>query len=205
MKELNKGLLAKKIGMTRIFADNGRVIPVTVLEACENVVVQKKNVEKDGYQALKVGYREVKESKMSKPEKGQMSDKFFKKNAEVRLKDDSKYNIGDSLSVSMFEESEKVCVTGISKGRGFTGTVKRFNFKISPMSHGSKSHRRQGTIGAGTGQGKVWKGHKMPGHHGTDQITTKNLKVVRVIEEKGLLLVQGGVPGANKGIVKIYN
>ncbi|OGI05898.1 MAG: 50S ribosomal protein L3 [Candidatus Margulisbacteria bacterium GWF2_35_9] len=205
MKELNKGLFAKKIGMTKIFTETGEAIPVTVLEACENVVIQKKDKKTDGYNSLKLGYREVKESKMNKAEMGQMKDKYFKKSAEVRLKDDSKYNVGDALTVSIFEEKEKVSVTGISKGRGFTGTVKRHNFRISPISHGSKSHRRQGSIGAGTGQGKVWRGQKMPGQFGAEQITTKNLKVIRVIAEKGLLLVQGGVPGANKGIVKIYN
>lgn len=179
MKELNKGLLAKKIGMTMIFSENGELIPVTVLEACENVVIQKKDKKTDGYNSLKIAYREVKENKMTKPEKGQMKeikDKNYKKNAEVRLKDDSKYNVGDALTVSMFEEKEKVSVTGISKGRGFTGTVKRHNFTISPISHGSKTHRRQGSIGAGTGQGKVWRGQKMPGHYGAEQITTKKLK-----------------------------
>ncbi|MDD5455626.1 MAG: 50S ribosomal protein L3 [Candidatus Margulisbacteria bacterium] len=207
MKELNKGLITKKIGMTQMFDDKGQVVVVTVLEACDNFIVSKKTADKNGYQALKVGSREVKEEKLTKPAAGQFkaAGKFFKKIHEIRLKNIDTYNAGEELKVDIFKDNEKVNVSGIIKGRGFTGTVKRYNFTIGPISHGSKHHRRKGTSGAGTGQAKVWKGQKTAGHYGNCLVTVKNLKIYKVMPEKKLILVKGAVPGAVGGTVKVYN
>lgn len=211
MKKLNKGIIAKKIGMTMFFEKNDAVSQVTVLEVLENIVVQKKIESQDGYSALKIGYKEIdekkKDHKLDKAHIGQLKElnRFFRKFAELRLVDIDKYNIGDNVKLDLFEVDEKVNVTGVTKGRGFSGTVKRHNFSISPMSHGSKNHRRQGTIGAGTGQGKVWKGQKMPGRYGVDNVTVKNLKIVKIFLDKNLIMIKGSVPGCNGGIIKIYN
>ena len=206
MKDINKGILTKKIGMTQLFGEQGEVTPVTVLQAFENTVVQVKTPEKDGYSAVKVGLIETKEDKVKKPIKGQAKEvsKAYKKFVELRLKNSAELKVGDSIKVDQFEENEKVVVTGISKGRGFTGTVKQYNFAIGPMTHGSKSHRRQGTIGAGTGQSKVWRGQKMPGRYGAEKVSVKNVSIAKIMADENLILVQGSVPGATGGIVKIY-
>ncbi len=207
MKQINKGLLTKKVGMTKLFNEIGEAVPVTVLQLLENKVVQKKTIENDGYESIRVGYIAAKESKVSKPNQGQFKavESLYRKIKELRLKDVSGFEIGSSLDVSIFEISEKVNAQGATKGRGFTGTVKRHNFSIGPMAHGSKNHRRCGSIGAGTSPGKVWKGQKMPGHHGNELVTIKNLKIVKIDQEKGLVLVKGAVPGANGSEVVLYN
>lgn len=207
MKEINKGIIAKKIGMTQVFSEKGSIVPVTVLEACENVILQKKSSDKDGYTAVKVGLKEVNADRLSKPMKGQSAtlNRFFKKMVELRLKNSETLNLGEALSVVQFSENEKVSASGVMKGRGFTGTVKRYNFTIGPISHGSKHHRRKGTSGAGTGQAKVWKGQKTAGHYGNVLATVKNVLVVKVMAEKNVLLIKGAIPGPTGGLIKIYN
>ncbi len=207
MKEINKGLVTKKLGMSQVFNADGEVVQVTVLQALENVIVQKKLADKDGYQALQVGVNETKEVKLIKPVIGQFKDvkRFFKKLIELRLTKIDQLNIGDNLNVTIFDENEKVNVSGVTKGKGFTGCVKRHNFTIGPISHGSKHHRRGGSNGAGTGQGKVWKGQKMPGHDGHMNVTVKNLKVVKVLAERNIIMVKGAVPGPVGQVVKVYN
>ncbi len=207
MKKINKGLLTKKIGMTKVFNEEGEALSVTVLQLIENKIIQKKTIDNDGYESLRVGYHIEKESKISKPNKGQFKaiDGLFKKIKEFKFSDMTKFEVGASLPVSMFEVNEEVNATGVTKGRGFTGTVKRYNFTISPMAHGSKNHRRCGSIGAGTGQGKVWKGQKMPGHYGNVNVTVKNLKIVKIDQDRSLVLVKGAVPGANGSEIVLYN
>jgi large subunit ribosomal protein L3 len=207
MKNINKGLLTKKIGMTKFFLPDGSCIPVTVLKSIENEVIQIKTTEKDGYNAIKIGYTHTSSTKLTKPIIGQYKsiDKYYKKMKEFRLSDLSSLNIASILSLDIFEVDEKVNAKGITKGRGFTGTVKRHNFSISPMAHGSKNHRRCGTIGAGTGQAKVWKGQKMPGHYGNDNVTIKNLKIMKIDCDKSLILIRGSVPGSNGTEILIYN
>ncbi|MEK6556986.1 MAG: 50S ribosomal protein L3, partial [Candidatus Margulisiibacteriota bacterium] len=141
------------------------------------------------------------------PMKGQSAglSRFFKKMVELRLKNSDEFKLGEALSVIQFEENEKVNASGIMKGRGFTGTVKRYNFTIGPISHGSKHHRRKGTSGAGTGQAKVWKGQKTAGHYGNVLATVKNVLVIKVLAEKNILLIKGAVPGPTGGLIKIYN
>lgn len=207
MKTLNKGIIGKKIGMTMFIDEAGDALPVTVVQVLENRIVQKKDLAKDGYAAVKIGLNESVETKLSKPDRGQYKgvDKFYRQNVEMRLKDADKLNLGDELAFDVFQPNEKICVQGITKGRGFAGAVKRWNFTIGPLTHGSKHHRRSGSNGAGTGQGKVWKGQKFPGHYGCETVTIKNLKVVKIISEQKLMLIKGAVPGANGSLVKIYN
>lgn len=207
MKKINKGLLTKKIGMTRIFSEEGNSLPVTVLQVVENKIIQKRTVESDGYDSVRIGYFAEKESKLNSPDKGQFKsvEALFKKIKEFKLGDMSQIEIGSSLLASTFEVNEVVNAKGITKGRGFTGTVKRYNFAISAKTHGSKNHRRCGSIGAGTGQGKVWKGQKMPGHYGNDTVTIKNLRIVKIDQEKSLVIVKGAVPGATGSEIVLYN
>jgi large subunit ribosomal protein L3 len=207
MKKINKGLLTKKIGMTKMFLESGEALTVTVLQVIDNMIIQKKQQTTDGYDSVRIGYLLEKETKLNKPDKGQFKsiNNLYRKIKEFRFNDVSQFEIGSSLSVSLFEVDEKVNAKGVTKGRGFTGTVKRYNFAISPMAHGSKNHRRCGTIGAGTGQAKVWKGQKMPGHHGNENVTIKNLKIVKIDQEKSLVLVNGSVPGANGSEIVLYN
>ena len=207
MKKINKGLLTKKIGMTKVFNEEGEALSVTVLQVIENKIIQKKTVDTDGYESVRVGYSPEKESKVNKPNQGQFKavEGLFRKIKEFKFKDMTSYEVGASLPIDIFEINEKVNATGVTKGRGFTGTVKRYNFAISPMAHGSKNHRRCGSIGAGTGQGKVWKGQKMPGHYGNDNVTVKNLKIVRIDQARSLVLVKGAVPGANGSEIVLYN
>ena len=207
MKEINKGLLTKKEGMTQMFSDNGDLIPITVLSVLENVVVQKKTIDIDGYNALKIGYNEIKAEKATKPLLGMNKglNRVFKNYQELRLSNFDSVNIGDSVSLSQFVDKEIVNAIGTSKGRGFTGTVKRYNFTIGPITHGSKHHRRKGTSGAGTGQAKVFRGQKTAGHHGNAQITVKNISVFKILTDKNLILVCGAVPGANGSLVKLFN
>lgn len=196
-KNVSGGILGKKIGMTQIFDAEGRVVPVTVLEAGPCVVLQKKTVETDGYNAIQLGFDPKKESRTNRPLKGHFAKagakpvKFIK---EIRTNNLDDITVGQELTVDMFNEGDVVDVTGTSLGRGFTGVIKRYGFGRGPMSHGSKYHRRVGSMGA-TGVGKVWKGRKMPGRAGNKRVTIKGLKVVEVKPERNLLLVKGSVPG----------
>ncbi len=202
---MSKFILGKKIGMTQVFDENGIVIPVTVIHAGPCAVVQKKTVENDGYTAIKLGFEDVPEKKLNKPEKGLFSKinvtpkKYLR---EFRTEDIDKFEVGQQINVAdMFASGDRIDVSGISKGKGFQGVMKRFGSSRGPESHGSKYHRRVGTMGAGTSPGRVFKGKKLPGHMGLEKVTVQNLDVVRVDGERNLMLVKGAVPGPKGGLV----
>ncbi len=203
---MNKAIIGKKLGMTQFFTPEGRLVPVTVIEAGPCKVVQKKTVETDGYEAVQLGFGEKKEKKVTKPEKG-----HFEKAGvavtrvlkEFRLANCADLGLGDTVSVEIFAEGDKVDVTGISKGKGYAGTVKRFGTHRGPMAHGSKYHRGPGSMGACSTPSKVMKGKKLPGHMGVDRVTVQNLDIVKVDSERNLLLVKGAVPGARGSIVTV--
>lgn len=202
---MNKFILGKKLGMTQIFDDNGVAIPVTVIQAGPCAVVQKKTVENDGYTAVKLGFEEVSEKKLNKPEKGMFTKikvtprRHLK---EFRTDDVDKYEVGQEIKVTdMFNTGDRIDVSGISKGKGFQGVIKRFGSSRGPETHGSMYHRRVGSMGAGTSPGRVFKGKHQPGHMGKDKVTVQNLDVVRVDGERNLLLVKGAVPGPKGGLV----
>ncbi len=201
------GIIGKKIGMTQIFTENGEVIPVTVVKAGPCPIVQIKKKEKEGYNAIQLGFEEIPERKVNKPRMG-----HFKKAGvypvrilrEFRVDDIDKYKVGENIKVSIFEEKEKVDVTGTSKGKGFQGVVKRFGFRGFPASHGTHEYfRHPGSIGTRTFPGRVWKNKKMPGHEGCKRVTVRNLEVVKIIPEEHLILLKGAIPGPNGGYVLI--
>lgn len=203
-----KAILGRKLGMTQIFTEEGQVVPVTVVESGNNVVVQNKTVENDGYNAIQIGFGAIKESKVNSPMKGHFAKagvapvKFVR---EMRLENASEYNVGDTIGVDIFSAGELVDVTGTSKGKGFAGGIKRHNFALGPMGHGSKSHREPGSTGAmisGHG-GRVLKGKKLPGHMGSEKVTVQRLTVVRVDADRNLLLIKGAIPGPKKGLVVV--
>ena len=204
-----KGIIGKKVGMTQIFDENGNVIPVTVIEAGPCTVVQKKTAEgKDGYDAVQLGFVDVAEKKLTKAEAG-----HFKKNdlslkrylKEFRLEDVSGYNVGDTVAADIFAAGEKVDITGITKGRGYTGVVKRWGHHILRMTHGTGPiHRQVGSQGS-IDPARVFKNMKMAGQYGNEQVTVLNLAVVKVDAEKNLIAVKGAVPGARGGIVFLRN
>jgi len=204
---MKKFILGKKIGMTQIFNEAGLAIPVTVIQAGPCAVVQKKTVENDGYSALKVGFEEIPEKKLSKPEKGLFtkinisSRKYLK---EFRIDDVAKYEVGQEIKVAdMFNSGDKIDVSGISKGKGFQGTLKRYHQSGGPETHGSMYHRRVGSMGSNTSPARVFKGKRLPGHMGVDKITVQNLVVVKADNERNLLLIKGAVPGPKGGIVVV--
>lgn len=202
---MTKGIIGKKMGMTQVFKEDGSVVPVTVIKAGPCVVVQKKTEEKDGYRAVKLGFEDVKENKINNPDRGQFDahDLPPKKHIkEVRDYDD--LEAGDEITVSLFEEGEIVDVTGVSKGKGFAGNVKRWHQSTGPKTHGSHFHRAPGSIGS-TDASRVFKGQKLPGRMGSDQVTEKNIEIVKVDEDRDLLLVKGSVPGPDKGILTVIN
>ncbi len=204
---MNKGIIGRKLGMTQIFADNGEAIPVTVIEAGPCYVSQKKTVETDGYAALQLAFEEVKEKHLSRPEiahlkKAGISPRKHLK--EFRLADTEKYNVGDVVTVDTFAAGEKVDITGITKGRGYTGAVKRWGHHILRMTHGTGPvHREVGSMGANSSPSRVFKNKKMAGQYGNEQVTILNLSVVKIDAEKNLIAVKGAVPGAKGGIVFI--
>lgn len=197
------GLVGKKAGMTRVFSEDGQAIPVTVIEVPSQLVTQIKTQETDGYQAIQVTYGEKKASRVSKPAAGH----FAKAGVQagrglLEYRTEEEFTVGSELTVTRFEDGQKVDVTGTSKGKGFQGGVKRWNFQMQDATHGnSLSHRAPGSIGQCQTPGRVWKGKKMAGHMGSEQVTTQNLEIVRVDVERGLLLVKGAVPGATGGDV----
>lgn len=205
-----KAILGKKLGMTQIFTEEGKVIPVTVVESGKNVVVQSKTVESDGYYAVQIGFGTVKEKNVTKPVKGHFAKagvapvKFIR---EMRLSDASEYNAGDVIGVDIFSAGELVDVTGTSKGKGFAGTIKRHNFRRGPMGHGSKSHREPGSTGAmiSGGGGRVLKGRKLPGRMGGQKVTIQRLSIVRVDADRNLILIKGAIPGPKNSFVIIKN
>ncbi|WP_294350060.1 50S ribosomal protein L3 [uncultured Clostridium sp.] len=205
---MKKAIIGKKIGMTQIFAENGKVVPVTVVEAGPCVVVQKKTTEKDGYEAIKVGFGDIREKLVNKPAKGQ----FVKAGVslrrilkEFRLENANEYEVGQEITAEVFAAGDKIDVSGVSKGKGFQGVIKRWNQQRGPMSHGSKFHRAPGSMGASSDPSKTFKNKRMPGHMGAVNTTVMNLEVVKVIAEKNLILIKGGIPGPNKGTVVIRN
>ncbi len=205
---MKKAILGTKVGMTQIFGENGELIPVTVVLAGPCTVVQKKTAENDGYEAVQVGFGEVKEKSLNKPMKGHFAkaDVANKKYLrEFRLEDCSALNVGDEIKADIFEAGEKIDVTGISKGKGFAGPMKRWGLHRGPMSHGSGYHRGSGSMGACSNPGRVMKGKKLPGHMGVVRVTVQNLEVVKVDTENNLILLKGAVPGNKGGLVTIRN
>ena len=203
---MKKGIIGKKIGMTQIFDESGKVIPVTVIEAGPCVVVQKKTAENDGYEAVQLGYGDVKVTRVNKPMKGHFdkADVACKKELkEFRLEDCASVNVGDILKADTFAVGDMVDVSGTSKGKGFQGAIKRLGQSRGPMAHGSKFHRHQGSNGSATTPGRVFKGKGMPGHMGSKRITIQNLEVVRVDVENNVILVKGAVPGPKKSLVTL--
>ena len=204
---MKKAIVGKKLGMTQLFDQNGNVVPVTVIEAGPCAVVQKKTAENDGYEALQVGFGDMKASKVTKPLKGHFAkgDVAPKKVLrELRLEDTSALNVGDIIKADVFAEGEAVDVTGTSKGKGYAGTIKRWNFGRLKESHGTGPvHRHGGSLGACSSPSRVFKGKKMAGHLGHERVTIQNLNVVKVDAEKNIIAVKGAVPGAKGGIVFI--
>ena len=205
-----KAILGKKLGMTQIFTEEGKVVPVTVVESGKTVVLQNRTIENDGYNAVQLGFGAIKDKKVTSPMKGHFAKagaapvKFIR---EMRLSSPSEYNAGDVISVDIFEAGELVDVTGTSKGKGFAGGIKRHNFARGPMGHGSKSHREPGSTGAmmSGGGGKVLKGKKLPGRMGNEKVTVQRLSIVRVDAERNLVLIKGAIPGAKGSFVVIKN
>ena len=205
---MKKAILGTKIGMTQIFDETGKVVPVTVIMAGPCTVVQKKTVETDGYEAIQVGYGEVKEKQVNKPLKGHFAkaDTANKKYLrELRLEDISAYEVGTEIKADIFEAGEKIDVTGISKGKGFAGPMKRWGLHRGPMTHGSGYHRGSGSMGACSAPGRVMKGKKLPGHMGVKKVTVQNLEVVKVVADENIILVKGAVPGNKGGLVTVRN
>ena len=200
---MKKAIIGRKVGMTQIFDENGVAIPVTVIEAGPCTVVQVKTTETDGYDAVQLGYGEVKEHKVNKPEKGHFTKgnvKPTKHLREFRLDDVSGAKVGDEIKVDIFAEGDTVDIQGKTKGKGFQGVIKRHGQSRGPMGHGSMYHRRPGSMGSTSTPGRVFKGKKLPGHMGNATVTIQNLKVVKVDTEKNAILVKGSVPG-NKGVI----
>ena len=203
---MKKGIIGKKIGMTQIFDETGNMIPVTVIAAGPCVVTQKKTAEKDGYDAVQLGFGEVKEKHLTKPEKGHFDKagvSYKKYLKEFRLDDCSALNVGDTITADTFAAGEKVDVTGITKGRGYTGAIKRWNLHKLRMTHGvGPVHRQSGSMGV-IDPARIFKNKKMAGQYGNEQVTVLNLKVVKIDAEKNLIAVKGAIPGAKDGIVFI--
>ena len=203
---MKKGLIGKKIGMTQIFNEEGKVIPVTVIEAGPCVVSQVKTEETDGYNSIQLGFGAIKESKVNKPERGH----FTKANIaparylrEFRVDSIEDVKVGDELKADIFMAGDKIDIQGTSKGKGFQGVIKRHGQHRGPMGHGSMYHRRPGSMGSTSTPGRVFKGKKLPGHMGAETVTIQNLEVIKVDLDKNIILVKGSVPGAKGSILKI--
>jgi large subunit ribosomal protein L3 len=196
------GLIGRKVGMTQIFAEDGTMVPVSVVSVEPNTVTELRTVERDGYTAVQIGAGTSR--KLTKPRLGQLKDLPRVRDVrEFRVDDVASYEIGQTLDVSLFEEGDSVAVTGTSKGKGFQGTIKRHNFSRGPETHGSDSHRAPGSIGGGTYPGKVFKGTPMAGHMGHERVTVKNATIVRADAERNLLLVKGPVPGPRNALIVV--
>ena len=200
-----KGILGKKLGMTQIFTEEGIVVPVTVVEAGPNVVTQVKTVEKDGYNAIQVGFEDAKEKSLNKPQKGHLAAaNVLKKHLkEFRVDAVEEFTVGQEIKADLFAAGEIIDVTGISKGKGFQGPIKRHGQSRGPESHGSRYHRRPGSMGACSFPGRVFKNKKLAGHMGSVKVTVQNLEVVRVDADKNLILVKGAIPGPKGSMVTI--
>lgn len=203
---MKKGIIAKKVGMTQIFDEKGNVIPVTVLDATPNIVAQVKTKETDGYQAIQLGFGEIKDKHINKPERGHFAKAGLsnkKHLREFRLETVETYKVGDEVKADIFEAGEKIDVQGTSKGKGFQGVIKRHGQHRGPMGHGSMYHRRPGSMGSTSTPGRVFKGKKLPGHMGKVTIMIQNLEVVKVDMDKNAILVKGSVPGPKGAILKV--
>ena len=201
---MKKAILAKKVGMTQIFNEAGELVPVTVLQAGPCVVTQVKTVENDGYDAVQVGFEDIREKLVNKPVKGMFDKAGVSYKRYVReFKLEGEYAVKDEIKAEIFEAGDKVDATAIAKGKGFQGAIKRHGQSRGPMAHGSKYHRHACSNGACSSPSKVFKGKRMPGHMGGKKVTTQNLEIVRVDAEKNLLLVKGAVPGPKKALVTI--
>ena len=200
-----KGLLGKKVGMTQIFTEQGEVIPVTVVEAGPVVVTQIKTAEKDGYTAIQVGFEDAKEKALNKPQKGHLAaaNTLKKHLKEFRVDSVDGYTVGQEIKADLFAAGELIDVTGISKGKGFQGPIKRHGQSRGPETHGSRYHRRPGSMGACSYPGRVFKNKKLAGHMGSVKVTVQNLEVVRVDADKNFILVKGAIPGAKGSVVTI--
>ena len=199
-------IYGKKIGMTQLFDEDGKVIPVTVIEAAPNKVCQVKTTATDGYEAVQLGFGTIKEQKVNKP----MAGHFAKQGVEpvrylreVRVADGAEHTVGEEVTVTNFAEVKKVDVTGTSKGKGFAGVMRRYGFGGGPGGHGAHFHRAPGSVGQCAYPSRVFKGVRLPGHMGCDTVTTKNLEVVRVDEDMNLIMLKGAVPGGKNGVVRI--
>ncbi len=206
---MKKAIIGKKVGMTQIFDEAGKVIPVTVIEAGPCVVVQKKTEEKEGYTSVQLGFEDQIERKLTKPEKGHLEKAgvaLKKVLKEFRLEGADELNVGDEIKADVFEEGDKVDITGISKGKGYAGVIKRWGAQRTPTSHGGGPvHRHAGSMGSGTDPSRIFKGKIGAGHMGSEQITVQNLDVVRVDPNLNLIAVRGAIPGPKGGIVYIKN
>jgi len=206
-KPVKKGILGIKVGMTQIFTEDGKATAVTVLEAGPCVVVKKKTKDTDGYEAIQVGFAPIKEKKVNKPDRGQFTRANVKPTRwlrEFRVENADQYEVGQEIKVDIFQEGETVDVTGFTKGKGFAGGIKRHNFHRGPMAHGSKYHRRPGSLGA-KGPARVFKGRKLPGRMGNERVTVQNLQVVKVYPDRNIILVKGAVPGPRRGLLYLKN
>ncbi len=206
---MQKAIIGKKLGMTQVFSPEGKLIPVTVIEAGPCTVVQKKSLEKDGYEAIQVGFGEVSPKRVTKPLQGHFNKAgvpFKKTLKEFRLEDIASYNVGDEIKCEIFAEGERVDVTGISKGKGYAGVIKRHGFARLKETHGTGPvHRHPGSMGACSTPSRVMKGKKLPGHMGHKQVTVLNLDVVKVDTERNLILVKGAIPGPKGSVVSVRN
>ena len=200
-----KGILGRKIGMTQIFTEAGEVVPVTVVEAGPVVVTQVKTIENDGYNAVQVGFVEAKEKSLNKPQKGHLAaaNTLKKHLKEFRVESVDAYTVGQEIKADVFAAGEMIDVTGISKGKGFQGPIKRHGQSRGPESHGSRYHRRPGSMGACSYPGRVFKNKKLAGHMGSVKVTVQNLEVVRVDADKNFILVKGAIPGAKGSVVTL--
>jgi len=207
---MKKAILGKKIGMTQIFLADGRLVPVTVVEAGPCTVTMVKTVKTDGYEAVQVGFDELSEQRakklLSKPEQGHFAKagvtpaRYLR---EFRFEDVSAYNVGDQIKADVFAEGDKIDVIGTSKGHGYTGVIQRWNHHTGPMAHGSKYHRGVGSLGANSSPSRVFKNKKMAGQYGGDRVTVQNLEVVKVDAERNLIMIKGAIPGANGSLVTV--
>ena len=201
-----KFVLGRKVGMTQVFSEEGEVTPVTVIEIGKNEVAQIKTTEKDGYEAVQVGYDEKKESRTVKPEKGHFDKagitpkKFLR---EFRVEKSEEFSQGQEITATVFEAGDKVDIIGTSKGKGFQGNIKRHNQSRGPETHGSRYHRRPGSMGASADPARVFKGKNLPGQMGNERVTVRNLEIVKVLEDKNVILIKGAVPGPKKGLITI--
>lgn len=202
---MTKGILGRKIGMTQLFLDNGELIPVTVVQAEPNVVLQKKTLENDGYEAIQIGFHDERKSRINKAGKGHAEKantspkRYVREIREIKVDD---YEVGQEINVEAFAVGDTVDVTGTSKGKGFAGSIKRHNYARGPMGHGSRFHRTGGSMGS-VDASRVFKSKELPGQMGAEQVTIQNLEIAKVDLENNLILVTGNIPGAKKSLVKI--